>query len=95
VDRFGELRIFVTVVEAGGFSAAAERLNLAWSAVPRRVRELEDRLGARLLHRTTGTLGLTDAGRIFHARAAALLLDLAEPYWDRDLPPPAAMSASR
>lgn len=76
--RFAELQAFVTVVDAGSFSAAAERLGIAKSMVSRRVGELEARLGAQLLHRTTRRLSLTEAGRDFHERATRLLVDLDE-----------------
>jgi DNA-binding transcriptional LysR family regulator len=70
----------VAVVSAGGFAAGAERLGVAKSAVSRRIRELEDRLGARLFDRTTRRVQLTETGRAFHERAVELLagLDQAE-----------------
>lgn len=79
-DRFEDMRALVAVVAAGGFAGGAERLGVAKSAVSRRIRELEDRLGARLLDRTTRCVQLTEAGREFHERAVALLagLDAAE-----------------
>lgn len=77
-DRFEDLRVFVAVVAAGGFAAAAERLGIAKSAVSRRIRELEDRLGARLFDRTTRSVQLTETGRGFHDRAIILLAELAE-----------------
>ena len=54
--------VFVRVVEAGSFSAAAKRLGLPTSSVSRSVAGLEDELGVRLLHRTTRKLTVTDAG---------------------------------
>jgi DNA-binding transcriptional LysR family regulator len=78
MDRFSDLETFVAVVEAGGFSPAAERLGVAKSAVSRRVSALEQRLGARLLNRTTRRISLTDAGRALHARARTILADLDE-----------------
>ncbi len=78
MDRFEELRAFVGVVESGSFSAAAERLELAKSAVSRRVSDLERRLGVQLLSRTTRRLGLTDAGAAMHQHARRLLADLEE-----------------
>jgi DNA-binding transcriptional LysR family regulator len=78
MDRFVALESFVTVVEAGQFSAAAVRLGLGKSVVSRRVSELEEHLGARLLQRTTRRLSLTEAGREFYPRALQLLEDLAE-----------------
>ena len=70
----------VAVVSGGGFAAGAERLGVAKSAVSRRIRELEDRLGARLFDRTTRRVQLTETGREFHDRAVELLagLDKAE-----------------
>lgn len=78
MDRFTDIETFVAVVEAGSFSAAAERLGAAKSAVSRRVNALENRLGVKLLNRTTRRLNLTDAGRTFHERAGRILADLAE-----------------
>lgn len=79
-DKFEDLRVLEAVVSAGGFAAGAQRLNIAKSAVSRRIRELENRLGARLFDRTTRRMHLTDAGREFHDRAVELLagLDRAE-----------------
>ena len=78
MDRFADMQMFVTVVDAASISAAAERLNLAKSAVSRRLAELEARLGASLLTRTTRRLNLTDSGRAYYQRALAILADLAE-----------------
>lgn len=78
MDRFEDLRTFVRVVETGSFTGAAERLQRAKSAVSRRVSELEERLGVRLLNRTTRRLHLTESGREFHARCVRLLSDLEE-----------------
>lgn len=77
-DRFEDLRALVAVVSAGGFAAGAERLGVAKSAVSRRIRELEDRLGARLFDRTTRRIQLTEIGREFHDRAVELLTGLDE-----------------
>jgi DNA-binding transcriptional LysR family regulator len=78
MDRLDSLESFVAVVEVGQFSAAAERLGIGKSVVSRRVSELEEHLGARLLQRTTRKLSLTDAGREFYPRALQLLEDLSE-----------------
>ncbi len=78
MDRLDGLTSFVAVVEAGQFSAAAERLGVGKSVVSRRLSELEEHLGARLLQRTTRRLSLTEAGREFYPRALQLLEDLAE-----------------
>jgi DNA-binding transcriptional LysR family regulator len=72
------MQMLVSVVEAGSISAAAERLNLAKSAVSRRLAELEARLGVSLIHRTTRRLNLTDSGRAYYDRSVAILADLEE-----------------
>lgn len=78
MDRFEELHTFVTVVDAGSFTAAADSLGVARSVVSRRVVELEERLGVQLLRRTTRRMNLTDSGRAFHQQARRILDDLAE-----------------
>lgn len=78
MDRFDELRAFTKVVEAGSFTAAAVQLDLAKSAVSRRIGDLESRLGVQLFHRTTRKLNLTDSGRGFYERARRILDDLVE-----------------
>ncbi len=78
MDRFAHMQIFVGVVEAGSISAAAERLNLAKSAVSRRLAELEAHLGVSLIQRTTRRLNLTDSGRAYYARCVAILADVEE-----------------
>jgi DNA-binding transcriptional LysR family regulator len=61
-----EMLVFARVVQAGSFTAAASELGMPKSTVSRKVTELEERLNARLLQRTTRALGLTDAGRIYY-----------------------------
>lgn len=78
MDKTQEMASFVAVVEAGSFVAAAEALGLSKAAVSRHVGDLERRLGARLLHRTTRRLSLTDDGQRFHARARDLLAAIDE-----------------
>ncbi len=78
MDRFADMRVFVQVVDRGSISAAAEQLGLAKSAVSRRLSEMEGRLGAQLLNRTTRRLNLTDTGRAFYERSMAILADLEE-----------------
>jgi len=78
MDRFDSLQTFVAVVETGGFSAAAVRMDRAKSAVSRQVAALETHLGVQLLNRTTRRLSLTEAGREFHERAQRILADLEE-----------------
>src|SRR5258707_7178195 len=77
-DRFEDIRTFITVVQARSFAGAGERLGVAKSAISRRVSELEDRLGTRLLHRTTREVSLTEAGAKFYDRGIKLLADLEE-----------------
>ena len=72
------LRTFVTVVEAGGFSRAAEVLDSTTAAVSRRVSALERRLGTRLLHRTTRTMSLTEAGEHYYRDLVEILRALEE-----------------
>jgi DNA-binding transcriptional LysR family regulator len=78
MDRFEDLQAFVAVVETGSFTAAANRLNMAKSAVSRRVSGLEERLGVQLLRRTTRRLNVTDTGRGFYEHGARILADLEE-----------------
>jgi DNA-binding transcriptional LysR family regulator len=78
MDKFEDLQAFVAVVEAGSFTAAAQRLDVAKSAVSRRVSALEERLGVQLLQRTTRTLNPTESGRSFYAHGARILADLEE-----------------
>lgn len=67
------MSIFVAVAEAGSFTAAADRLGMAKSAVSQRLTELERELGVRLLQRTTRRVAITDAGTIFLADCRELL----------------------
>jgi DNA-binding transcriptional LysR family regulator len=76
MDRLTEMEAFVRVVEAGGFTAAARGWGCSKAAVSKYVAALEARLGAELLRRTTRALHLTDAGRAYHARCAALLQEV-------------------
>ena len=78
MDRLDTLRVFVAVAEAGGFAAAARRLGLSPAAATRAVAALEARLGARLLHRTTRHVRLSEAGGRFLTDARRILGELAE-----------------
>ncbi len=69
---------FLAVVDAGGFTAAAMRLNVSASHVSRQVARLEDRLGVKLLARTTRSVRLTDEGADYHARVADLAAGIGE-----------------
>lgn len=70
--------IFAKVVEQGSFTAAAKSLGLPKTTVSRKVQELEERLGAQLLNRTTRKLGLTEAGAVYHDHSARIARDLEE-----------------
>ena len=78
MHKFEDLQAFVAVVEAGSFTAAANRLDLAKSAISRRVSALEERLGVQLLRRTTRVLNLTETGSSFYEHSARILADLEE-----------------
>ncbi|MGD8576616.1 MAG: LysR family transcriptional regulator [Thiohalophilus sp.] len=69
MDNLTDAAVFCQVVESGSFTAAAERLGLSRSVVSKYISRLEDRLGARLLNRTTRRLSLTEAGQAFFARS--------------------------
>ncbi|MTV37203.1 LysR family transcriptional regulator [Duganella radicis] len=73
MDKFLEMQSFAAVVDAGSFVKAASALGMSKAAVSRYVGDLEARLGARLLHRTTRRLALTEEGEVFHARCKELL----------------------
>ena len=77
-DRFEDIRTFIAVVQAKSFAGAGQRLGVAKSAVSRRLSDLEDRLGTRLLHRTTREVSLTESGADFYDRGLKLLADLEE-----------------
>jgi DNA-binding transcriptional LysR family regulator len=76
VDDMGHLAVFVRVVEAGSFAAAARSLRTTPSAASKRVAGLEQRLGVRLLARTTRSLALTEPGAELFARASRILHDI-------------------
>jgi DNA-binding transcriptional LysR family regulator len=69
MDRLAAMETFVRVVEAGSFSAAAKQLRVGQPTVSKTIAQLEDRLGVRLLLRSTHGLNPTDAGRNFYDRA--------------------------
>ncbi len=76
VTETNELMVFHSVVKHSSFAKAAEELALSPSGVSRIVTRLEERLGVRLVQRTTRSLSLTEAGSAFHARASQILEDL-------------------
>lgn len=72
------MQVLVTVVECGSFTAAAQTLDLPKSSVSRRVTAMEERLGIRLLHRTTRSIRLTTAGQVYFETATRLLRELSD-----------------
>ena len=76
INRAFEMMVFVTVVEAGGFTAAARKLELTPSAVSKLVNRLEARLGARLLQRSTRQLHPTPEGDAFYVQSKRILDDI-------------------
>jgi DNA-binding transcriptional LysR family regulator len=76
MDRLTSLTAFVRVADSGGFSAAGRRLNMSTTMVSNHVQALEDRLGARLLNRTTRKVSLTEVGRAYYDRAIQILADI-------------------
>lgn len=76
MDVLGAMTVFRAVVEAQSFSGAARRLNLSNAAVSKQIAQLEDRLGVRLLHRTTRRLSLTDPGGVYYERCVQIIEDL-------------------
>lgn len=76
MDRMTSMAVFAEVVATGSFAAAAKRLGLSKSTVSKHVAQLEDRLGAQLLHRTTRRLSLTEVGGIFHARCTQIVREV-------------------
>lgn len=78
MEQFSALRVFISVVDAGGFSAAGDLLGVSTSVVSRQIAALEAELGIRLLKRSTRSFELTDAGAIYLKRVRSLLTELEE-----------------
>ena len=78
MDRLGDLDIFARVAASGSMSRAARDLGLSPPVVSKRIKRLEERLGTRLLQRTTRQIALTEAGRGFHERVQAILASVEE-----------------
>lgn len=76
INRAFEMEVFIAVVAAEGFTAAAEPLGMTASAVSKLIARLEARLGTKLLHRTTRRLQLTPEGKAFHERCMRILDDI-------------------
>lgn len=76
MDRIEHLRIFIRIAACSSFSQAAEQLSLPRASVSLAMQQLESRLGARLLHRTTRRVGLTPDGEALLERASALVAEM-------------------
>ena len=87
VDRLDELAVLVAVLDAGSLAAASRRLRRSPPSVTRALAALEDRVGARLVERTTRHLAATDAGRILAAQARAVLAGYADAVRDAEAAP--------
>lgn len=75
-DNFLDMLVFARVVQAGSLSAAARDLNFSLTAVSRKLSRLEDRLGVRMLNRTTRSLKLTEEGSRFYERCVRILAEV-------------------
>jgi DNA-binding transcriptional LysR family regulator len=75
MDPLDGIAAFVSVIDAGSFSAAARRLKLSKSAVSAHLQRLEQRLGVRLLNRTTRRLAVTEAGAAYYRHCARILAE--------------------
>lgn len=78
MDRIGAMQAFVKVIETGGFSAAARRLNISTSRVTMHVKSIEDQLGVLLLNRSTRKVSATETGHGYYERCIQILADIAE-----------------
>src|SRR6201986_4353407 len=84
MDRIDAMQAFVAVADLEGFAPAARKLKLSPSAVTRLIAALEERLGARLLQRTTRSVTLSDAGTRYLERARRILADVEEAERDAE-----------
>lgn len=75
INLLDGMAVFVAVINAGSFTAAAQSLRHSTSYVSKQITRLEKRLGSRLLNRTTRTISLTDAGRAYFERCSQILID--------------------
>ncbi|MEY8199311.1 MAG: LysR family transcriptional regulator [Colwellia sp.] len=78
MGQLEDMALLVRIVDAGGIGKAADQLNMAKSAVSKRLKELENRLGTQLLSRTTRKSALTEAGSLYYQRAISIIDEVAE-----------------
>src|SRR6202045_2366997 len=75
VDKFDAMQMLVRVIEKGSFSAVAKERGIGQPAVSKQISALEDELGAELIHRTSRSIALTEAGRDFYDSALRIVDD--------------------
>ncbi len=78
MSNLTDMEIFARVVSAGSMSAAGREMNLSPAVVSKRIRRLEEKLGSRLLQRTTRQIAMTEAGQGFYERVIAILASVEE-----------------
>lgn len=78
MDKFSELKAFVSVVELGSFSAAADQLCMTKSSISKKVSALERRLSVKLLNRTTRRLSITEPGKVYYCKVKKIIQDCDE-----------------
>ncbi len=78
MDYLSGMAVYAKVVEEGSFSSAARQMGMSKSAVSKQISKLENRLGARLLNRTTRRLNLTEIGAVYYERAARIVAEAEE-----------------
>jgi LysR family transcriptional regulator for bpeEF and oprC len=78
MDRFDAMRAFVQVLESGSYTQAARQLNLHKATVSQQIQQLEERLGTRLLTRTTRSVAPTAEGTAYYAHACSILQQVDE-----------------
>src|ERR1700733_9692941 len=78
MDTLLSMKVFRQIVESGSFVGAAERMSLSTAMTSKHVMHLEKHLGTRLLHRSSRSLSLTEAGKLFFERCKGILEEVAE-----------------
>ncbi|MEC9473041.1 MAG: LysR family transcriptional regulator, partial [Pseudomonadota bacterium] len=78
MSNLTDMEIFARVVSAGSMSAAGREMSLSPAVVSKRIRRLEEKLGTRLLQRTTRQIAMTEAGQGFYERVVAILASVEE-----------------
>src|SRR6267378_3857453 len=76
MDKFDSMQMFVRVIEKGSFSAVAKQRGIGQPAVSKQISALEEELGTELIHRSSRSIALTEAGRDFYESALRILDDL-------------------